>query len=107
MNENRVSRRAWLPHALSLSAAVVVYVVLTHFSTLWAGIKSFLGFFSPVFLAVVIAYLVNPLANFFRRTLFKKTKKEKARAVCSNALAFLTVLALLIAVNMKRGERKK
>ncbi len=95
MNENRVSRRAWLPHALSLSAAVVVYVVLTHFSTLWVGIKSFLGFFSPVFLAAVIAYLVNPLANFFRRTLFKKTKKEKARAVCSNALAFLTVLALL------------
>ena len=95
MNENRVSRRAWLPHALSLCAAVVVYVVLTHFSTLWAGIKSFLGFFSPVFLAAVIAYLVNPLANFFRRTFFKKTKKEKARTVCSNALAFLTVLALL------------
>ncbi len=95
MNENRVSRRAWLPHALSLSAAVVVYVVLTHFSTLWAGIKSFLGFFSPVFLAAVIAYLVNPLANFFRRTLFKRAKREKARAVCANALAFLTVLALL------------
>ena len=57
MNEKAVTGKTWLPLALSMSTAVVVYVVLTHFSSIWAGIRTVTGFFSPVFLAAVIAYL--------------------------------------------------
>ncbi len=95
MSENSIKIKTWLPRAISLSAAVVVYVVLTNFSSLWAGLVSFLGYFSPVFLAVVIAYLVNPLANLYRRTLFRRMKRENVRSVCGNTLAFVTVIALL------------
>jgi len=95
MNENAVKEKTWLPLALSMSTAVVVYVVLTHFSTIWTGIRTVAGFFSPVFLAAVIAYLVNPLANWYQKKLFRRLKNENIRSVASNGLAFVTVIALL------------
>lgn len=94
MNEKSVTGKTWLPLALSMSTAVVVYVVLTHFSSIWAGIRTVTGFFSPVFLAAVIAYLVNPLASWYQKKLFPHIKKEKTQSVASNALAFVTVIAL-------------
>ena len=42
----------WLPRAVALSVAVVVYVVLTNFSSVWDGIRTFWGYFSPVSSAV-------------------------------------------------------
>lgn len=95
MSEKNIKETTWLPHAISLIAAVIVYVVLIHFSSIWSGFLAFLGYFSPVLLAAVIAYLVNPLANLYRRMLFLRLKKEKTGSVCSNALAFVTVISLV------------
>ena len=95
MNKLSQKLKEWLPLALALCAAVVVYVVLTHLSSIWGGIRSFFRFFTPVFIGAVIAYVVNPLANLFRNRVFRGVKKEKARTVLSNALAFVTVIALL------------
>ena len=35
MKENTINIKTWLPHALALSFAVVVYVVLTHLPARW------------------------------------------------------------------------
>ncbi len=85
----------WLPRAVALSIAVVIYVVLTNFLSLWNGIKIFLGYFSPVFLGCVIAYLVNPLSKLLKRSMFSKMQKERRRQFFSNALAFVVVLAVI------------
>lgn len=95
MNENPFRVEKWLPLAISLSAAVVVYVVLTHLPALWGALTTFVGFFSPVLLAAVIAYLVNPLANLYARTLFSEVKTERRQALAANTLAFVTVFAFL------------
>lgn len=95
MNENPLRPEVWLPQALSFSAAVVVYVVLTHLPALWAAVRTFIGFFSPVLLAAVIAYLVNPLANLYKDTLFSEAKSERTKSVASNTLAFVTVFSFL------------
>lgn len=95
MNKLSQKLKEWLPLTLALCVAVVVYVVLTHVSSIWAAVRVFFSFFTPVILAVVIAYVVNPLSEFFRRRVFGKLKSEKRRRVCANALAFVTVIALL------------
>ena len=95
MNENPLRPERWLPLAISLSVAVVVYVVLTHLPTLWGAVTTFVGFFSPVLLAAVIAYLVNPLANLYRESLFSDVKAERRRSIASNTLAFVTVFAFV------------
>ncbi|MBQ3328983.1 MAG: AI-2E family transporter [Eggerthellaceae bacterium] len=95
MNENPLRPERWLPLAISLSVAVVVYVVLTHLPTLWGAVTTFVGFFSPVLLAAVIAYLVNPLANLYRESLFSDVRAERRRSIASNTLAFVTVFAFV------------
>lgn len=95
MKENTINIKTWLPHALALSFAVVVYVVLTHLPAIWSGIRYFYYLFSPVFLAAVIAYLVNPLATFFRRRLFCCIRSEKRKRILSNTMAFATVILFL------------
>lgn len=87
--------RYWLPRAISLSAAVAVYVLLTHFSSLRNSVSTFIGYFSPVFLGCVIAYLVDPLAKLFRKSLLGRMRNGRKRRVLSNVLAYITVLSLL------------
>lgn len=95
MNNSPFNPNRWLPQAISLSIAVVVYVVLTNIGALRTAIETFFGFFTPVLLAGVIAYLVNPLANLYRTTIFKGIGTTKSRRIASNALAFLTLFAFL------------
>lgn len=98
MDNNPFNPNRWLPQAIALSIAVVVYVVLTHLDVLHSAIQTFLGFFSPVLLAAVIAYLVNPLANFYRNTIFKGVGTTRARRIASNTLAFVTLFSFLFAL---------
>lgn len=95
MFKQTLNPKNWLPQAAALSLAVLIYVVLTHFSSAWNGVRTFLGYFSPVFLGCVIAYLVNPLSKLLQRSLFQRVKKEKRKQFCSHALAFFTVLAVI------------
>ena len=95
MIKQTLNPKNWLPHAVALSLAVVIYVVLTNFFSVWSGVRAYFGYFSPIFLGCVIAYLVNPLAKMLERSVFSKVKKEKQRKIFSNALAFVAVLAVI------------
>ena len=95
MIKQTLNPKNWLPHAVALSLAVVIYVILTNFSSVWDGMRTFLGYFSPVLLGCVIAYLVNPLAKLLQRSVFRKVKNERPRKFFSNALAFVAVLAVI------------
>ena len=95
MFKQTLNPKNWLPQAAALSLAVLIYVVLTHFSSVWNGVRTFLGYFSPVFLGCVIAYLVNPLSKLLQPSLLQRVKKEKRKQFCSHALAFFTVLAVI------------
>ena len=95
MNKLKQKLKEWLPLTLALCIAVAVYVVLTHLPAIWGAIRTVWGFFSPVFTAAVIAYLVNPLSNFYRMKLLRRLKSEKAKTILSNLLAFITLLAFV------------
>ena len=91
--ENRSwKKKPWYPYTVTACIAVLLYVLISNIGVVWAGIKRFIGYFSPVIIAFVIAYLVNPLANFYKKIVFKKVKKEKLRWGLSILCAFITVL---------------
>ena len=81
--------------AAAICIGVVLYILLSRFAGIWAGIKTFFGFFKTVIMGCVIAYLVNPLANLFFG-LLKNIKKEDTRKLLSNGLAFGVVLIFLV-----------
>ena len=92
----RWMEKPWFNHAIVACIAVVLYVVLTHFSSLWRAVSTFFGYFTPVILGCVIAYIINPLSKLYYRSVFKRIKKEKRRTVLSNILAFFTVILILV-----------
>ncbi len=91
----RLKEKPWFNYAVAACIAVILYVVLTHLSGVRTGISTFLGYFRPVILGCVIAYLINPLSKLYSRSLFRRIKKEGHRETASTVLAFITVILLL------------
>ena len=89
----------WIPYTVAACSAVVLYLLLSHLGGIWNGVKVVFGFISPVFGAVIIAYVVDALVMFFVRTVFKKISNAKRRRIFAIVLAILTILALLTLMN--------
>ena len=83
-------------NAVALCIAVILFVLLTHWGGVRESVGTFFRYFSPVILGAIIAYIVNPLAGLYGRTLFCWIKKEKAKTFLSNFLAILTVILILV-----------
>jgi len=93
-----IKNKPWYSLTVSICIGVILFVVLLRFSSVLSAVGTFLGFFSTIFLGAIIAYIINPLAMFYRRKLFGKMKKEKLKATLGNTLAFVTVIAFLLMV---------
>ncbi len=86
----------WFRNAIVACIAVILYVFLIRFDVILKALGTFIGFFTPVILGCVIAYIVNPLARFFKKKLFFKIKKVPRRDLFANLLAFICVIAFLV-----------
>ena len=92
----RLREKPWYNNAVALCIAVILFVLLTHWGNVRESVGTFFRYFSPVILGAIIAYIVNPLAGLYGRTLFCWIKKEKAKTFLSNLLAILTVILFLV-----------
>ena len=109
MDKKRLRDREWYPTAAAICVGVVLYILLSRFQGIWGGIKTFVGFFKPVILGGVIAYIVNPLARLMER-LLKGVRKEGTRRLLSVVIAFALVILILgvwrLLRRRRRGPRK-
>lgn len=84
----------WFQNAVAISIGVVLFTVLWKFPEIWKNIMGFVGFFKPVIMGCVIAYLVNPLTNLIER-LLEKANVKKGGTIIANILAFAIVILIL------------
>ena len=87
---------SWRPYTIAACAAVLLYALLTNLQGVWSAVSGFIGFFEPVILGCVIAYVINAFSRIISRSIFKQIPSERRRTVLSNLLAFLGVLVLLV-----------
>ena len=87
----------WKTYSVAACVAILFYVVLTHLGLIGSYLRTFLGFFKPVIIGAIIAYVVNPLAKLIDRTLFGRLKKPRAGWAVSVFIALL-VIALIFAL---------
>lgn len=87
--------KPWAGTAAALCVAVLLYEILEHFSSVKGGVNAVLTFLSPVFTGVVVAYLFDPVSEFFKRTLLKKVKKESTRHIWGVILTIVCVVLVL------------
>ena len=103
MNKKKLQSKPWYAGAVAACIAVALYVLLTRPGAVIEPIRRFFGYFFPLFLGCVIAYLVNPLSRLFSRSVCRGIKSEKAKANTANILAFVFVfliVALLLLVSV-------
>lgn len=91
----KIRDKKWYPYTLAACIAVVLYVALTHLPSISGALRTFLGYFTPVLLGGVLAYLMNPLARLFARTVFKKVRRDGLRWTLCVTLTVIAVLAIL------------
>ena len=94
----RFKDEKWYPTAVAIVIGVIAYILLNRLGDIIGWLKKIIGFFSPLIIGVIIAYIVNPLAKSYERIIFKTPKGEKKRHLFSNALAFITVVLILAMV---------
>ncbi len=95
----KILSRPWAAYTIAACSAVVLYLLLSHFGIVWKGIGSVLRLFSPVLIGVAVAYLVNPLADFFEKKVFRKIKSDNARhsaGIIGAIICFVLFLTLLL-----------
>ena len=63
MKHKKISEQSWYPYAVAICLGVLLYVMLEHMSNIWGAVSKFSGYFSPVLLGCVLAYLINFFFN--------------------------------------------
>ena len=87
--------KPWAAYTFAACAAVVLFLMLNHFSAVKGAFAAVWSLISPVVTGVIVAYLFNPVASFFEKKLFKKLKKESTRHVLGVILTIVCVVLVL------------
>lgn len=93
--KDKLRQKKWYPYAVAACIAVAFYVILTHLGSITSGLLTFIGYFDTVILGGVIAYIMNPLAMLFERTVFAKVGQDKLK--WSMSIGTAVILLLLMA----------
>lgn len=96
MKKNKLSNKKWYNSAVAILIGVVGYVALTNLDVIAGGVGKVSSYFMPIFMGGVIAYMVNPLAKFIKRTLFKNIKNESVQWMLSVVAGMIVVLLFIM-----------
>ena len=97
-NKN-VLKEKWAAYTVAACSAVLLYMLLTHLGTLGRIVKGILKICAPVILALIMAYILDPLVATYSKYVLNKVKTPRLRHSLSVLLSVLTVI-LFIAVLM-------
>lgn len=87
--------RKWYPYAVAACIAVAFYVVLANMGSITDALVKFLSYFRVIFIAAIVAYILNPLAMLFQRIVFMKVRNDKLRWSLSIATSIIILIAFL------------
>ena len=87
--------KPWAAYTVAACAAVLLFMLLNNFAAFKSAFSSVWSLLSPVVTGIIVAYLFNPVSNFFERTILKKIKKESTRHICGVVLTIVCIVLVL------------
>ena len=97
----KFSDKDWFNVAVIVCIGVTLFVLLSNISSVIAVLARFIGFFRPVILGVIIAYIISPLAKMFFYRVFRRIEHRKVRWYLSVYLSFaLLLIAFFLLVGL-------
>ena len=88
-------KKKWVSYTIATCSAVVLMMILMHLGDIFTGLGKFFAFLKPVLLGIIIAYVINPLANFFDRSIFRNVKNEKIRWKVASVVALVALVGCI------------
>ena len=95
MKLKELFKQKWAVYTIATCSAVVLYMILTNIGIFFKWVGELWTIFSPIMIGLIVCYLMNPVANYFERTIFKKIKKAESSHACSVILTVGCVILLL------------
>ena len=92
---NELKKKPWANAAIAACIAILFYVVITHLYIFANGLAVFYGWIRPIVIGLVFAYVLDPLVDFFERTVFKNIKKEGRRRAAATTVTLLLVVLMV------------
>lgn len=87
----------WFGGAVIVCIGVTLFVLLSNISSVIAVLARVIGYFRPVILGVIIAYIISPLAKLFFYRGVRRVRHRKLRWYLSVFLSFaLLMLAFFL-----------
>ncbi len=93
----KLSEKKWYNGAVIACIGVALYALLMNFGPVSAAVRGFLGNFRPIFLGLILAYILNSIAKFFYYKVFRWMKLGKVRWTVS---VFLSLILVLLAIDL-------
>ena len=89
------SQKPWYSLTVAGCLIVLLCVILINLPHVLSGIRTFLGFFTPVFIGIIIAYMINQLCLFYQAKLFRGVKNDTRRYLLGVFLGVITVIGCI------------
>ena len=87
----------WVPYTVATCSAVLLYFALNNIGLLFQGLSALYSFAVPVVVAVIIAYVLNPMVTFMHHTFFGRMQSEKWGR---NLGVLTTVLLVVLSISL-------
>lgn len=90
--------RPWAAYAFAACVAVILYMLLSHIPLIMGWFSSLWKLISPVVIGIIVAYLMNPVSDFFEYRVFKKLKKPGAAHLWAVIMTVTCLVLVLIVI---------
>ena len=90
-NKNLLKEK-WVAYTIALCTAVLLYMVLTHLGAIAGILGKLWKVCSPVIMAFVIAFVLDPLVKIYTNYVFNGISSDRLRHNLSVILSFVTVI---------------
>ena len=94
-NKDWLEKR-WVAYTIATCLAVILYVALIQFKDFANGFWRICGYFAPVGIGLVIAYVLDPLAVVLEKYVLQKIRKEASRRFWSVVLSLIVVIVFVV-----------
>ncbi len=91
-------KKKWVSYTIATCSAVILYMILSNFSSITEGFGSLYGYIKPVVSGMIVAYIFNPFSKVFNDKVFRKMKNESAKwklSVCCTIIVIVLAVVLL------------
>lgn len=94
--------RKWVGYALAGCVTVLFYMIISHLHVFGGVVRKIGGYVNPVFIGIVMAYVMDPVVGFFSRQVFIRVNNPRLRrnlsVICTAITVILFIVILLVAL---------